>query len=69
MMQVNFGLTTMNHYFKTCQMLFASIKLNGFNCNPKLIRLSLVSLFYGISTFVGYSMPKPSFEKSSSGAI
>ena len=28
-----------------------------------------VSLFNGISTFVGYLMPKPSSEKNSSGAI
>ena len=29
----------------------------------------LVSLFSGISTFVGYLMLKPSFEKISSGTI
>ena len=31
--------------------------------------LCLVSLFYSISTFVGYLMPKPSFDKNSSGTI
>ena len=29
----------------------------------------LVSLFNGISTYVGYLMPKPSFKKNSSGTI
>ena len=29
----------------------------------------LFPLFNGISTFVGYLMPKPSFEKNSSGTI
>ena len=29
----------------------------------------LVSLFNGISTFLGYLIPKPSFEKNSSGTI
>ena len=29
----------------------------------------LVSLFNVISTFVGYSMPKPSFKKNSNGTI
>ena len=29
----------------------------------------LVSLFNDISTFVGYLMPKPSFQKNSSGTI
>ena len=29
----------------------------------------LVSLFNGISTFVGYLIPKPFFEKNSSGTI
>ena len=31
--------------------------------------IGLLSLFNGISTFVGYLMPKPFFEKSSSGNI
>ena len=31
--------------------------------------IDLVSLFNGISTFIGYLMPKPFFEKNSSGAI
>ena len=29
----------------------------------------MVSFFNGISTFVGYLMPKPSFEKNRSGTI
>ena len=29
----------------------------------------LVSLLNGISTFVGYLMPKPSFKKNSNGTI
>ena len=32
-------------------------------------RFGLVSLFNDISTFMGYLMPKPSFEKNSSDAI
>ena len=32
-------------------------------------KLSLVSLFNGISTFVGYLMPKPFSQKNSSGTI
>ena len=31
--------------------------------------IGLVSLFDGISTFVGYLMPKPFFKKNSSGTI
>ena len=31
--------------------------------------LGLVSLFNGISTFVGYLMPKPFSKKNSSGTI
>ena len=31
--------------------------------------IGLVSLFYGISTFVGYLMPKILSEKNSSGTI
>ena len=31
--------------------------------------IGLVSLFNGISTFVGYLMPKPFSEKNSSGTI
>ena len=33
------------------------------------ILFDLVSLFNGISTFVGYLMPKPFFQKNSSGTI
>ena len=37
---------------------------------PKeLIWFDLVSLFNGISTFVGYLKPKPSLQKNSSGTI
>ena len=36
---------------------------------PLLVAQGLVSLFNGISTFVGYLMPKPFFEKNSSGTI
>ena len=32
-------------------------------------RFGLTSLFNGISTFVGYLMPKPSFSKNSGDAI
>ena len=35
----------------------------------KKIRIGLVSLFNGISTFVGYFMPKFSYKKNSSGTI
>ena len=34
-----------------------------------VFRFGLVSLFNGISTLVGYLMPKPFSEKNSSGAI
>ena len=34
-----------------------------------LVGLDLVSLFNGISTFVGYLMPKPFSLKNSSGII
>ena len=34
-----------------------------------LVWFDLVSLFNGISTFVGYSMPKPFPEKNNSGTI
>ena len=34
-----------------------------------LTMFGLVSLFNGISTFVGYLMPKPFFKKNSSGTI
>ena len=34
-----------------------------------IFRFGLVSLFNGISTFVGYLMPKPFFRKNSSGTI
>ena len=33
------------------------------------IRFGLVSFFNGISTFVGYLMPKPFSKKNSSGTI
>ena len=36
-------------------------------CVCASVWFSLVSLFNGISTFVGYLMPKPPFEKNSSG--
>ena len=39
-----------------------SFRING-------IQIGLVSLFYGISTFVGYLTPKPFSEKNSSGTI
>ena len=32
-------------------------------------RFGLISLFYGISTFVGYLVSKPSFKKNNSDAI
>ena len=36
--------------------------------NP-YVRFGLVSLFNGISTFIGYSMPNPFSKKNSSGTI
>ena len=33
------------------------------------VEFNLVSLFNGISTYIGYLMPKPSFKKNSSGTI
>ena len=39
--------------------------LQGTDCNVNI----LVSLFNGISIFVGYLMPKPCFQKNSCGAI
>ena len=38
-------------------------------CVPKKIKFGLVSLFIGISTFVGYLMPNPSFKKNGNGTI
>ena len=59
-----------NHHLKSCNM--------GKNCentiiitNLKKIKLLVPSLvwFDGISTFVGYLMPKPFSKKNSGGAI
>ena len=37
--------------------------------NDRIIKFGLVFWFNEISTFLGYLMPKPSFEKNSSGTI
>ena len=39
------------------------------NFSPGLVWFGLVSLFNGISTFMGYLMPKLFSEKNSSGTI
>ena len=46
-----------------CFILFHWILIfvDYFHCQSKPFRFGLVTLFNGISTFVGYLMPKPSF--------
>ena len=41
----------------------------SFKSVKTLISFGLVSLFNGISTFVGYLMPKPFSKKNSSGTF
>ena len=48
---------------KVVKYFFQLEKFNKRTCS------SLISLFNGISTFVGYLMPEPSFKENSSGAI
>ena len=42
---------------------------NTCNCDDENLGYSLVSLFNGISTFLGYLIPNPSFLKNINGTI
>ena len=70
-------------YFENCWLRFSFHFMKNFEIDTEAVKLevhrhciyftkennSLVSLFNGILTFVGYLMPKPFFKKNSSGTI
>ena len=55
-------------YFNLKSFVFTQIDIN-YSYLIRIIFKVSVSLFNGISTFVGYLMPKPFSEKNSSGTI
>ena len=54
------GETKLNKFLSNSNMIQDSIKFDH-EAQPNFWYFSLVSLFYGISTFIGYLMQEPSF--------